>query len=31
MLLENIEERTDAHYEIVPVSLLDRESDRKIN
>jgi len=31
MLLENIEERTDAHYEIVPVSLLDRESARKIN
>ena len=31
ILLENIDERTAAHYEIVPVVLEDRESARKLN
>ena len=31
MLLENIEEHTTAHYEILPVQLLDRESARSLN
>ena len=31
MLLENIEENTAAHYEILPVSLLDRESAQSIH
>ncbi len=30
MLLENIEQNTAAHYEILPVQLLDRESARRI-
>jgi LacI family transcriptional regulator len=31
MLLDNIENRINARYEIIPVSLVDRESARKIN
>ena len=31
MLLENIEENTAAHYEVLPVSLLDRESAQRIH
>ena len=31
MLLHHIEDHTAAHYEILPVRLLDRESARKIN
>ena len=31
MLLQNIEENTAAHYEVLPVSLLDRESAQRIH